>query len=120
MMVGTLGLLAWGLHNGSANRAATMAFSTFVLFQFFNVFNARNERHSAFNDHFFSNRMLWFSLSGVLALQIIAVHWPIAQSLFATHGMGLSDWPICIAVASSIWLLEEARKWLCSILKRCS
>ncbi|QLI82196.1 HAD-IC family P-type ATPase [Chitinibacter fontanus] len=112
MMVGTLGLLAWSLTQGSAERAATMAFTTFVLFQFFNVFNARNEQSSAFNPHFFSNRMLWLSLSGVLALQIIAVHWPPAQALFATHGMNWSDWPICIAIASSIWLLEEARKYL--------
>ncbi|WP_157669710.1 HAD-IC family P-type ATPase [Chitinibacter sp. GC72] len=112
MMVGTLGVLAWELQHGSPERAATMAFTTFVLFQFFNVFNARNERHSAFNGHFFTNRMLWMSLLAVLSLQIIAVHWPIAQSLFHTHGMAWSDWPICIAVASSIWLLEEGRKWL--------
>lgn len=112
MMVGTLGVLAWGLSSGSEERAATMAFTTFVLFQFFNVFNARNERLSALNGHFFSNRMLWLSLLGVLALQIIAVHWPPAQALFATHGMDWSDWPLCIAVAASIWLLEEGRKWL--------
>ncbi|WP_373974553.1 HAD-IC family P-type ATPase [Chitinibacter sp. SCUT-21] len=112
MMVGTLGVLAWELQQGSPERAATMAFTTFVLFQFFNVFNARNERHSAFNGHFFTNRMLWMSLLAVLSLQIIAVHWPTAQSLFHTHGMAWSDWPTCIAVASSIWLLEEGRKWL--------
>ncbi|WP_348944216.1 HAD-IC family P-type ATPase [Chitinibacter sp. FCG-7] len=116
MMVGTLGVLAWGLNSGSEESAATMAFTTFVLFQFFNVFNARNERHSALNEHFFSNRMLWLSLLGVLALQIIAVHWPPAQALFATHGMEWSDWPLCIAVAASIWLLEEGRKWLFRLL----
>jgi P-type Ca2+ transporter type 2C len=117
MMVGTLGILAWALGEGSAERAATMAFTTFVLFQFFNVFNARNERHSIFNGHFFSNRMLWLSLFGVLTLQIIAVHWPPAQLLFATHGMSWSDWPICIAVGATICLLEESRKWLCKCWK---
>ncbi|WP_410499116.1 cation-translocating P-type ATPase [Chitinibacter sp. S2-10] len=120
MMAGTLGVLHYGLTGrvleeftpDDTQRAATMAFTTFVLFQFFNVFNARNERSSALNRDLFSNTMLWLSLSCVLALQAIAVHWPPAQALFATHGMLWSDWPLCIAVASSIWLLEEARKYL--------
>ncbi|QLG86955.1 calcium-translocating P-type ATPase, PMCA-type [Chitinibacter bivalviorum] len=118
MMVGTLAVLHLGLANGSPERATTMAFTTFVLFQFFNVFNARNERHSALNRHFFSNAMLWASLLTVLALQIIAVHWPIAQQLFATHGMSWRDWPLCIVVASSIWLLEEGRKCLVRFVRR--
>ena len=110
MTVGTLAVLYYGVQTGSEERALTLAFTTFVLFQFFNVFNARAEFGSAFNRHFFNNRMLWSSLLGVLALQAVAVHWPPAQSIFDTTGLAWDDWVIAIAVAAMVLLLEEARK----------
>ncbi len=110
MAVGTLGVLAHGLQTGPPDRALTMAFATFVLFQLFNVFNARNETGSAFNAQLFSNRMLWLSLGAALALQMLATHWPPASSLFGTTGMAWADWGVAAGVASSVLLLEEARK----------
>ena len=110
MMVGTLAVLYYGMRTGSEGRALTMAFTTFVLFQFFNVFNARSEVGSAFNAHFFDNQMLWISLIGTLALQIVAVHWAPASQLFGITGMALADWGITICVASAVILLEESRK----------
>ncbi len=110
MMVGTLAVLYYGMHTGSEARALTMAFTTFVLFQFFNVFNARNESGSASNARFFDNHMLWMSLVGVLALQVIAVHWAPASQLFGTTGMAWADWGIAIGIASTVLLFEEARK----------
>lgn len=118
MMVGTLVVLYYGLHTGSEARALTLAFTTFVLFQFFNVFNARNESGSAFNARFFNNRMLWMSLAGTLALQVVAVHWAPASRLFGTTGMAWADWGIAIGVASSVLLLEEARKLAFRVLTR--
>ncbi|RJG03524.1 cation-translocating P-type ATPase [Noviherbaspirillum sedimenti] len=112
MMVGTLGVLHYGMGSGSQTRALTLAFTTFVLFQFFNVFNARVENGSAFNRNFFRNRMLWISLAGVLLLQAAAVHWPPAQGVFGTTSLSLSDWGMAIAVASMVLLLDEARKLL--------
>jgi Ca2+-transporting ATPase len=110
MMAGTLGVLYYELQVGSKDRALTMAFTTFVLFQFFNVFNARNEKGSAFNTQFFKNRMLWSALIGTLLLQALAVHWPVASSIFGTTGMMWTDWGIAAGVASSVLLLEEGRK----------
>ncbi|MDF3036985.1 MAG: family hydrolase [Paucimonas sp.] len=110
MMVGTLGVLAYGWHSGMGERAITMAFTTFVLFQVFNVFNARSERGSAFNRRFFDNRMLWVSLAVVVLLQAVAVHWEPAQGVFDTTAMTAWDWGIAVGVASLILLLEETRK----------
>ncbi len=110
MMAGTLAVLYYGLRTGSEARALTMAFTTFVLFQFFNVFNARSENGSAFNASFFDNRMLWVSLAGTLALQVVAVHWAPASRLFGTTGMAWADWDVAIGVASTVLLLEETRK----------
>jgi Ca2+-transporting ATPase len=110
MMVGTLFMFQYGLASDGQSYALTLGFTTFVLFQFFNVFNARNESGSAFNAGLFDNRMLWLSLVGTLVLQVVAVHWTPASRLFGTSGMVWSDWAVAIGAASTILLIEEARK----------
>jgi Ca2+-transporting ATPase len=112
MAVGTLAVYAWATATSGADHAMTLAFTTFVLFQFFNIFNARNEHDSAFNRQFFSNGKLWLALLAVLVLQVTVVHWAPAQRVFDTVDLSLGNWLIAIAVASSILLLEEARKLL--------
>jgi Ca2+-transporting ATPase len=112
MMVGTLLMYRHGLAVHGTVYALTLAFTTFVLFQFFNAFNARAEHGSAFNATFFRNGKLWLALAGVLALQVVAVHWPPAQAIFGTTDLRLDDWLLAAAVASSVLLLDEARKLL--------
>lgn len=112
MMVGTLALLHYGLETTSERQALTLAFTTFVLFQFFNIFNARNENGTAFNSHFFGNRMLWLSLAGVIALQLVAVNWAPAQQLFGTAQLTFEQWLLAFGVASLVLVLEETRKSL--------
>jgi len=109
MAVGTLALF-WHARPIGETYALTLAFTTFVLFQFFNVFNARAETSSAFNRQFFHNRWLWLSLAAVLALQALVVHWAPAQTIFHTTDLAADDWFLATAVASSILLIEEARK----------
>ena len=110
MMIGTLLVLYYALKTGNEKNALTLSFTTFVLFQFFNIFNARFENCSSFSKNFFKNRMLWGSLTIVVALQILAVHWFPAQSIFGTTDLSLGQWATAIGVASSILILEEGRK----------
>ncbi len=112
MMAGTLGVLWWGLRNGSAVYAQTMAFTTFVLFQVFNAFNARADRGSTFNANFFRNRVLWLALAAVVILQVIAVQWLPIKGLFDIVSLSIMDWLLATAVASSVLLIEEFRKYL--------
>jgi Ca2+-transporting ATPase len=117
MMVGTLAILYYGLKTGIESRALTLAFTTFVLFQFFNVFNARVKEGSAFNRRFFDNPLLWGSLATVLMLQLLVMSWPPAQGVFNVTALSLVDWMLATAVASSVLLLEEARKLALRILR---
>ncbi len=117
MMVGTLGVMWWGLQHGSMQYAQSMAFTTFVLFQVFNAFNARVTKRSIFNSNFFRNRMLWMALAGVLILQVLAVEWPPAQGIFKVERLALNDWLLATAVASSVVVLEESRKLLLLIFR---
>ena len=109
MAVGTLALFHYAKPQGETY-ALTLAFTTFVLFQFFNLFNARNEHGTVFNRQFFRNRWLWLSLAAVLALQVLVVHWAPAQAIFRTTDLAAADWALAAAVASSVLLLDEARK----------
>ena len=118
MMVGTLYLFRHGLETHGKTYALTLAFTTFVLFQFFNVFNARAEKGSAFNTHFFRNGKLWLALAGVLALQALVVHWPPAQGVFGTTTLEPDDWLKAVAVASSVLLLDELRKYMVSLARK--
>ena len=112
MAVGTLAVFWWALQTGDEARALTLAFTTFVLFQFFNVMNARNEHGGAFNRQLFSNGKLWLALAVVLVLQAVAVHWGPAQLIFHTVDLSAADWLLAWMVASSVLVLEEARKLL--------
>ena len=111
MAIGTLGVLAVGREVLSQETALTLAFTTFVLFQFFNAFNARAEHRSTFGPSFFTNWRLWAALATVLVLQVIAVHWPSAQEIFETTTLSAGQWAIAIAVASSVLIVEEVRKF---------
>jgi Ca2+-transporting ATPase len=90
--------------------AGTMAFNTFVLFQFFNILNSRHDLHSAFSRSTFQNRWLWVSLGAVILLQVGVTHFGPMQSLFDTMSISFVEWLVCIAVASSVLFVEEARK----------
>ena len=112
MMVGTLSMFHYGLATHGQVYALTLAFTTFVLFQFFNVFNARVEHGSTFNANFFRNGKLWLALASVVALQALAVQWTAAQAIFGTTDLQMGDWALAAAVASSVLVLDEVRKFL--------
>ncbi|HAN36348.1 MAG TPA: ATPase [Acidimicrobiaceae bacterium] len=114
MAIGTLAMLEWApgdaVRAGTASVAGTMAFNTFVLFQFFNILNARHDTRSVFHRDTLSNRWLWGSLAAVVLLQVGVTHVGLMQRLFDTTSIGATQWLACIAVASSVLWVEEARK----------
>ncbi|MHB2205280.1 cation-translocating P-type ATPase [Methylobacterium sp. CM6257] len=97
--------------NGTLIYAQTMTFTTLVLFQLFNAFNARSEDGSVL-DGLFRNPWLWAAVILSLLLQAAAVHLPVLQRAFATVSLSLGDWVVCLAVASSVLVFGEIRKWL--------
>lgn len=112
MVIGTLGVLYYSAQNGSREYALTLTFTTFVLFQVFNVLNSRNETDSFLNRSLFANRMLWLAIIGVITLQVVAVSWKPAQTLFHTITLSPADWGLAAAVAASVLFTEEIRKWI--------
>lgn len=117
MAAATLAAYGLGQAQGEAY-ALTMAFTTFVLCQFFNIFNARAEHGTAFNSQFFANGKLWLALLGVVGLQVLVVHWAPAQAVFDTVDLQAQGWLTAAGLASSVLLLDEARKLLQRLLMR--
>ncbi|HVT09526.1 MAG TPA: HAD-IC family P-type ATPase [Polyangia bacterium] len=111
MAAGTLGVQTFdGAAGGSPAHAATLAFTTFVLFQVFNVLNVRAEKGTALNRQLATNWRLWATLAMVVLLQVGVVYWSPLQRLFGAVTLGRTDWAVCIAVASTVFIAEELRK----------
>ncbi len=115
MAVGTLLVMDWALpggliHGGGTTRyAQTLAFTVLVLFQLFNVFNARSDERSAFSG-LFSNKWIWVAVLFSALLQAAVVYVPFLQRAFSTVPLSLSDWLVCIGVASMVLWLRELVK----------
>lgn len=110
MAVGTLLLFYWHLEEGVA-KARTVALVTLALFQWFNAWNVRSDKKSLFAMSPFSNLWLvWVTLL-VVGLQLCALYLPGMNSLLKTVPLGLMDLVESFAVASTIVLVEEVRKW---------
>lgn len=110
MAAGTLGVLAWADRQGGEDEALTLAFTTFVLFQVGNALNARAEGRSVFHRATLTNGKLWAALVGVVGLQVAAVQLDALHGLMGTTALGLGQWLLAIAVASTVIWVEEARK----------
>ena len=97
--------------SGDLETARTMAFSTLVLGQVCDAFNSRSPRVSAFVRPF-DNRLLWGSAAVTIVLQLAVVHLPLMQTAFDTAPLGLREWGIVIALASTVLWTDEIRKLL--------
>lgn len=114
MALGTLGLFWYELTylDASYIRAQTVAFTTLVTFQWFHALNARSARWSLFTIGFFANRWLLAGIAAAIALQLLVVYWPLAEVVFATTALSAIDWGLILLVASSIFWVDEIRKWV--------
>lgn len=117
MAAGTLlvldAALPGGMIEGTGTLAygQTMAFTTLVMFQLFNVFNARSDEYSAFH-RALRNHWLWIAIALSLLLHAAVIYLPFLQEAFSTVGLGIGDWLVCAAVASSVLWLRELSKLL--------
>jgi Ca2+-transporting ATPase len=95
--------------SGDLRYGQTMAFTTLMLFQMFNVVNARSDEDSAFS-RLFTNQWLWVALGVSVVLQGFVLYVPFLQRAFGTTALGVADWGVCVAVASSVLWLREVNK----------
>ena len=101
--------------------ARTLAFAAFIMFQLFNVVNSRSIDRSAFELGIFQNIFISASFAISLFLLVSIVHnsfvvIPIlgisVGSFLSTIPLQLTDWAMVFLIASSVFWIEEFRKFM--------
>ena len=59
----------------------------------------------------FSNTLFNWSVAGSLLGQLMVIYLPWLQDVFQTEALGLYDLVALIGVASTVFWVDEARKW---------
>ncbi len=110
MMLGTLYLFQKYFAVDLAH-AQTVALTGLAVFQWFNAWNCRHETKSIFQINFFTNKFLLGATAIVISLQLLVIYNPWLQKFLHTVPLGWSEWFALIAVAASILVVEEIRKF---------
>jgi Ca2+-transporting ATPase len=92
-------------------RDTTMSFTCFVLFDMFNALSCRSSTKSVFEIGFFSNKMFNIAVGLSLLGQLAVIYVPFLQAIFQTEALYLSDLLGLICLTSSVWLIDEVRKY---------
>ena len=112
LTVGTLGLFAWELADGSDPiRTQTVAFTTIVFFELFLVFAIRSPRQTIWQIGFFTNRKLIYAVLISMALQLMVIYVPPFQVPFHTEPLTAFDWVRTVLISLSAFLVVEILKW---------
>lgn len=99
-------------------RSRTVSFTTFVFFQMFNAANCRSESKSLFSIGILTNSFFMLAIVASVLMQLAALYVPILQGLFETTPLTLNDLVYCVMVASSVFALDEMRKFVRSWVGR--
>ncbi|KAI0391656.1 calcium-transporting P-type ATPase [Xylariaceae sp. FL0594] len=114
IMAGTMLVYSHEITDGEVTRRdTTMTFTCFVLFDMFNALSCRSERKSVFRGEvgLFSNPLFNWAVSLSIAGQLLVVYFPWLQEVFQTEALGLADLVRLVALASTVFWADEARKW---------
>ena len=98
----------------------TMTFTCFVLFDMFNALTCRSEGKSVLRGEIsiFSNKMFNYAVLGSLAGQACVIYLPFLQRIFQTEPLGFGSLLKLLCVASSVFWVDEGRKYLYSSRRR--
>lgn len=92
-------------------KALTLSLTTLAAFQWFNAFNTRSNMTSLFRINPFSNRYLIGAICIVVTLQFLALTQTFLQEVLSLTHISLAEWASCIAIASTIIIPDEVRKF---------
>ncbi|KAH0041979.1 hypothetical protein KCU96_g6531, partial [Aureobasidium melanogenum] len=97
-------------------RDTTLTFTAFVLFDMFNALTCRSATKSLllgeikFTGHK-ANAMFNYAVAGSLLGQALVIYFPPLQGVFQTEALGLRDLVGLVLLASTVFWVDEGRKW---------
>lgn len=111
LAAGTLGIFWWAYRStGDLELARTVAMTQMVVFQFFHVLNCRSLDRSLFRINFFSNKLLFISLSAALAAHLALLHVGFLQVIFQTVPLDGEQWMLIVGVGTLVIIGGEIDK----------
>lgn len=95
-------------------RDTTMTFTCFVFFDMFNALTCRSERKSVLRGELSltGNHMFNLAVGGSLLGQMAVVYIPFLQRIFQTEGLRGGDLLVLAALASTVFWVDEMRKFI--------
>jgi P-type Ca2+ transporter type 2C len=121
IMTGTMAVYTHEMLDGQVTkRDTTMTFTCFVLFDMFSALNCRSESKSILRGEvgLFSNTMFNWAVSLSLLGQLLVVYLPWLQDVFQTEALGFLDLLGLVTLASTVFWVDEVRKWYKSRSRR--
>ncbi len=112
MAAGTLGVLAWSSNLYGDVVARTMGMTTFALFRLFSSLETADEDESLFTGSILGNRPLLVGTGLSVVTILLATELPLLQRVLGTASLSIDQWVVCLVVALSVIVVEEARKLL--------
>ncbi|KAH8905097.1 calcium-transporting P [Coniochaeta sp. PMI_546] len=111
MMVYTHEMLEDGM---VTRRDTTMTFTCFVFFDMFNALTCRSESKSVLRGEvgLFSNTLFNWAVSLSVAGQLLVIYFPWLQEVFQTEALGLGDLVGLVVLCSTVFWVDELRKWV--------
>ena len=116
------GISAWENYGDDLfSQAQTMTFAVFIVYQLFNVLNCRSGDASLFTLGVFSNKAINYAILISASLLFVFVHFASSTipfvgiefgNLLSTTSLESSDWFVLTLVASTVFLIEEFRKFM--------
>lgn len=113
IVIGVMTVFYIELDGGQVNRRdTTMTFTSFVLFDMFNALTCRSADKSILEIGPFSNKVFNIAVGCSLLGQLAVIYVPFLQSVFQTEALSGLDLVLLSALASTVLLVDETRKYL--------
>lgn len=122
IMLGTLLIYhrEMSLDNTISARDTTMTFTCFVFFDMFNALTCRSEGKSILLGELglLENRVFNLAVGGSLLGQMAVIYLPFFQRVFQTEALYIFDLALLVCIASTVFWVDEARKYVRSMGRR--
>ncbi|UCE80524.1 MAG: HAD-IC family P-type ATPase [Methanobacteriota archaeon] len=114
MVAGTFGIfyLYSSFYGETLAVSQTVALNTLVFFEMFYLFNSRSLTESAFSSRMRTNIWLIVGVAACFVSQLLITYFPPLNDAFHTGALGIVDWVISFAIASSVFFAVEIEKML--------
>ncbi|KAA8897730.1 hypothetical protein TRICI_006693 [Trichomonascus ciferrii] len=112
IIIGTMFVYITEMADGVVTaRDTTMTFTCFVFYDLFDALACRSATKSVFEIGFFTNKMFNFAVGASIIGQLAVIYVPFFQTIFQTEALYITDLIFLIFMTSSVWIVDEIRKY---------